>query len=63
MGLKGYRLWGMGKLDSTCGAPPREAVDPVQQGAGWRTGERLVAAVQVQVVNLKAIFKSLGFRV
>jgi hypothetical protein len=23
MGLKGYRLWAMGKLDSTCRAPPR----------------------------------------
>jgi hypothetical protein len=22
MGLKGYRLWGMGQLDSTCSAPP-----------------------------------------
>jgi hypothetical protein len=24
MGLKGYRLWVMGQLDSTCRAPPRE---------------------------------------
>jgi hypothetical protein len=23
MGLKGYRLWVMGQLDSTCAAPPR----------------------------------------
>jgi hypothetical protein len=23
MGLKGYRLWDMGQLDSTCRAPPR----------------------------------------
>jgi hypothetical protein len=23
MGLKGYRLWVMGQLDSTCSAPPR----------------------------------------
>jgi hypothetical protein len=22
MGLKGYRLWVMGQLDSTCSAPP-----------------------------------------
>jgi hypothetical protein len=22
MGLKGYRLWDMGQLDSTCSAPP-----------------------------------------
>jgi hypothetical protein len=25
MGLKGYRLWDMGQLDSTCRAPPRHA--------------------------------------
>jgi hypothetical protein len=25
MGLKGYRLWVMGQLDSTCRAPPRGA--------------------------------------
>jgi hypothetical protein len=31
MGLKGYRLWDMGQLDSTCRAPPRGSgaqVDP-----------------------------------
>jgi hypothetical protein len=26
MGLKGYRLWDMGQLDSTCRAPPRRFV-------------------------------------
>jgi hypothetical protein len=26
MGLKGYRLWDMGQLDSTCRAPPNERV-------------------------------------
>jgi hypothetical protein len=25
MGLKGYRLWVMGQLDSTCSAPPEES--------------------------------------
>jgi hypothetical protein len=25
MGLKGYRLWVMGQLDSTCTAPPQRA--------------------------------------
>jgi hypothetical protein len=29
MGLKGYRLWVMGQLDSTCSAPPRD-VRPLQ---------------------------------
>jgi hypothetical protein len=26
MGLKGYRLWDMGQLESTCRAPPRESL-------------------------------------
>jgi hypothetical protein len=26
MGLKGYRLWVMGKLESTCRAPPLDRV-------------------------------------
>jgi hypothetical protein len=26
MGLKGYRLWAMGQLDSTCRAPPHPRV-------------------------------------
>jgi hypothetical protein len=26
MGLKGYRLWAMGQLDSTCRAPPLSAL-------------------------------------
>jgi hypothetical protein len=26
MGLKGYRLWAMGQLDSTCRAPPHDGV-------------------------------------
>jgi hypothetical protein len=28
MGLKGYRLWDMGQLDSTCSAPPRRRQQP-----------------------------------
>jgi hypothetical protein len=32
MGLKGYRLWAMGQLDSTCRAPP--------QARGGRRGRR-----------------------
>jgi hypothetical protein len=49
MGLKGYRLWVMGQLDSTCRAPPhllsRPAVAPGQ--VGQRRG------VALQVVYLK----------
>jgi hypothetical protein len=29
MGLKGYRLWFMGQLDSTCTAPPCAAAPPL----------------------------------
>jgi hypothetical protein len=36
MGLKGYRLWVMGQLDSTCRAPPRDGF----QGVGL--GQRVV---------------------
>jgi hypothetical protein len=28
MGLKGYRLWVMGQLDSTCRAPPSPLLAP-----------------------------------
>jgi hypothetical protein len=52
MGLKGYRLWVMGHLDSTCSAPPR----PLQRLA--------VRAVAVQVAferqTLKPVFHFIG---
>jgi hypothetical protein len=32
MGLKGYRLWSMGQLDSTCRAPPRRREGELQAG-------------------------------
>jgi hypothetical protein len=34
MGLKGYRLWAMGQLDSTCSAPPR--IQSLRAGFGER---------------------------
>jgi hypothetical protein len=34
MGLKGYRLWVMGQLDSTCRAPPRMTRYCLGLGAG-----------------------------
>jgi hypothetical protein len=43
MGLKGYRLWAMGQLDSTCRAPPRPAARPGAAGAGRGTWTRCVA--------------------
>jgi hypothetical protein len=33
MGLKGYRLWVMGQLDSTCRAPTLTPPDPQLKGA------------------------------
>jgi hypothetical protein len=30
MGLKGYRLWVMGQLDSTCTAPPQRQLQGTQ---------------------------------
>jgi hypothetical protein len=36
MGLKGYRLWVMGQLDSTCRAPPRRTRRTAQPRAGTR---------------------------
>jgi hypothetical protein len=40
MGLKGYRLWVMGQLDSTCRAPPR-AGRRASQRASQREARRL----------------------
>jgi hypothetical protein len=43
MGLKGYRLWVMCQLDSTCRAPPqgiRRVVPPSRADGGDRAGNR-----------------------
>jgi hypothetical protein len=62
MGLKGYRLWVMGQLDSTCSAPPRaEEVAFCEQLIGGGRGgvvaahhaQRAVLDVALQVVYLK----------
>jgi hypothetical protein len=63
MGLKGYRLWAMGQLDSTCRAQPRPlgvdgAVAAVTHAELTdrnrpQTGARAVA---LQVVYLKGNF-------
>jgi hypothetical protein len=49
MGLKGYRLWVMGQLDSTCRAPPKvttppETVTEVSEGCS-SAGARVTSAV------------------
>jgi hypothetical protein len=47
MGLKGYRLWVMGQLDSTCRAPPRRSSRALARPAAPRRS----AAVQVAFVK------------
>jgi hypothetical protein len=42
MGLKGYMLWVMGQLDSTCRAPPRNSC-PTQTAAPTPSNARGVA--------------------
>jgi hypothetical protein len=63
MGLKGYRLWVMGQLDSTCRAPPRRRgfataaterriFTPRGFASGWDDGvflHRRVVALQVEI--------------
>jgi hypothetical protein len=46
MGLKGYRLWDMGQLDSTCGAPRLEV--PARRGEVQRRGAARVAGQRVR---------------
>jgi hypothetical protein len=58
MGLKGYRLWVMGQLDSTCRAPPREVLGQLYHVLGFVHERRHVRHVAVQVKNLlKQILK------
>jgi hypothetical protein len=51
MGLKGYRLWVMGQLDSTCRAPPRE---PAAAAAAAAVVEALAAAAVAVAAQPKA---------
>jgi hypothetical protein len=53
MGLKGYRLWVMGQLNSTCSAPLRH------QGALRRT---VALQVAFERQTLKAVFHLIGVR-
>jgi hypothetical protein len=43
MGLKGYRLWVMGQLDSTCSAPPQLGVVQVAVAVEAAVGLRAAA--------------------
>jgi hypothetical protein len=51
MDLKGYRLWLMGQLDSTCRAPPRAR----NRIWGWGTGARRGVAVQVEFAKAQTL--------
>jgi hypothetical protein len=57
--LKGYRLWGMGQLDSTCRAPPR------RPGCVWRARGRASRGAVVERVIIrraKAVVGAIIFR-
>jgi hypothetical protein len=59
MGLKGYRLWVMGQLDSTCRAPPRQdAEDEVPMRNAAHTLYRFEKGK-----GLKPVFRLIGARV
>jgi hypothetical protein len=50
MGLKGYRLWAMGQLDSTCSAPPSAGFAANHRALQQLRGDLVVA---LQVMGLK----------
>jgi hypothetical protein len=69
MGLKGYRLWVVGQLDSTCRAPPRDGERDAHRsraaGHGVHLNQRpvplpLLPDVALQVAIRKANFET-GF--
>jgi hypothetical protein len=56
MGLKGFSLWAMGQMNSTCRAPPREL-------AAERAGHLgLALQVEFERQTLKPVFHLIGFR-
>jgi hypothetical protein len=55
MGLKGYRLWVVDQLDSTCSAPPRQLPEDDQGGGG--EGEAHPRGVALQVAFERQILK------
>ena len=65
MGLKGYRLWDMGKFDSTCRAPPRLEEEGLGEtgGVGGGAGTQYVALqVEFERRILKPAFHFIGYR-
>jgi hypothetical protein len=68
MGLKGYRLWVMGQLDSTCRAPPRgrageRGVNRPERGARQHVTRDAAAQVEFGRKGLKPVYHVIGARV
>jgi hypothetical protein len=58
MGLKGYRLWVMGQLDSTYRAPPHQLV-PLRQQRGAQLRRRKGGVVRRRDVAAHTVFFTL----
>jgi hypothetical protein len=63
MGLKGYRLWAMGQLDSTCRAPPRVmSVSRSEQAVRDDNPRSVALQVEFERQILKPVFHLIGYR-
>jgi hypothetical protein len=62
MGLKGYRLWAMGQLDSTCRAPPRREGTNVNEHHVVWVFEPPDAVPDVRVANVREHHKGARHR-
>jgi hypothetical protein len=64
MGLKGYRLWVMGQLDSNLQSPTAALLPQPQDRRALRVLLRRVVAVHVEFERqiLKPVFHLIGFR-
>jgi hypothetical protein len=64
MGLKGYRLWDMGQLDSTCRAPPWLATPTSRRAASRLAGRppppRKIYKLGIRKQALKQSFHLIG---
>jgi hypothetical protein len=60
MGLKGYRLWAMGQLDSTCRAPPLPL--PLSRALALALVQVVAVQVAFERQNLKPVFHLIGYR-
>jgi hypothetical protein len=60
MGLKGYRLWAMGQLESTCRAPPRAAA-VILAAVAVQIPRCSAASCVLERQTLKPIFHLIGY--